>query len=101
MTAKFKPQKMIAVDVDGTIYVNGRANLKLIEWLRRQKSKGFKIMLWSARGEDHAKNAAKVFEIEDLFDIVCSKPGYIVDDMGWQWTKWTKRIRTVEEDAES
>lgn len=85
------PPKVIAVDVDGTL------NPRLIEWLRGQKTKGFKLMLWSSGGEEHAMDAAVRFGAVELFDLICSKPGYIIDDQGWGWIKYTKVIRRFNE----
>lgn len=91
---KFPPQKVIAVDVDGTLQCRGEANEELIEWCKEKKREGFKLMLWSARGEDHARKYAELFNITDLFYLICSKPGYIVDDQGWGWIKYTRVIKS-------
>jgi hypothetical protein len=32
------------------------------------------------------------FGLQDHFSAVIGKPGYIVDDMGWGWTKFTKIV---------
>jgi hydroxymethylpyrimidine pyrophosphatase-like HAD family hydrolase len=101
MNRQFPPPKVIAVDVDGTLYINGGANLKLIEWLKVKKEKGFRLMLWSARGESHARNAAETFGVADLFHTICSKPGYVVDDLGWSWIKHTKVIRSIAIEPET
>lgn len=88
-----EPSNLIAVDVDGTLYINGQVNQKLVDWLRKKKSEGFELMLWSARGKAHAQDAVNYFHLEGLFYVVISKPGYIVDDKGWSWIKWTKVVR--------
>ena len=59
------------------------------------------IMLWSARGESHARNAAETFGVADLFHTICSKPGYVVDDLGWSWIKHTKVIRSIAIEPET
>jgi predicted HAD superfamily phosphohydrolase YqeG len=92
---KYQPQKVIAVDVDGTLHINGNRNQKLIDWCKDRKAEGYRIMLWSARGEAHARRCAESFQIVELFDLICSKPGYIVDDQGWQWVKYTKIIKSL------
>ena len=51
------------------------------------------MMLWSSRGEAHARKYAELFGVMDVFDMICSKPGYIVDDQGWGWIKYTRVIR--------
>lgn len=52
-------------------------------------------MLWTARGEEYAKNFVSVYGLEDLFDIVTGKPDAIVDDKGWSWIKYTRIIRDL------
>lgn len=86
---KFQPAKVIAVDVDGTLIKGGRVVCSLVGWLREQRSLGFRLMLWSARGRDHAMGAVELFGLQGLFDDVVSKPGYVVDDHGWGWTHYT------------
>lgn len=86
---KYPPPSVIAVDVDGTLQQRGRPNERLIKWCRARKEEGFSLMLWSSQGEAHARKYAELFRIVDLFDVICSKPGYIVDDQGWGWIKYT------------
>ena len=92
---KYPPARVIAIDVDGTLQHRGSPNNRLIEWCKERKADGFTLMLWSARGEAHARKYAELFEVLDLFDLICSKPGYIVDDQGWGWIKYTRVIRSV------
>jgi hydroxymethylpyrimidine pyrophosphatase-like HAD family hydrolase len=94
---KYPPARVIAVDVDGTLQHRGHANNRLIKWCQEMKADGFTLMLWSARGEVHARNYAELFGVLDLFDLICSKPGYIVDDQGWGWIKYTRVIRSLGE----
>jgi hypothetical protein len=97
---KYPPSRTIAVDVDGTLLVNGRLNARLIEFCRAQRARGFSIMLWSARGKAYAQAVAERFEIVDLFDDIVGKPGYIVDDLGWTWIKFTRVVRSFGEPVE-
>jgi hydroxymethylpyrimidine pyrophosphatase-like HAD family hydrolase len=92
---KYAPPKVIGIDVDGTLQKNGLPNTRLIEWCRERKSEGFALMLWSARGEAYARNYAERFDVLELFDLICSKPGYIVDDQGWGWIKYMRVIRSL------
>jgi hydroxymethylpyrimidine pyrophosphatase-like HAD family hydrolase len=85
-------RKTIAVDVDGTLIHGSSVNESLIAWLRVRKEEGHELILWSARGREHARRAARVTETESLFDAIISKPGRIVDDLGWSWIKWTQII---------
>lgn len=95
LNRRFLPQNQIAVDVDGTILLSSGPNQVLIEFLKLRKAEGFGLMLWSAQGEAHAREVAERFDIVDLFDVIVSKPGYIVDDKGWQWARFTKIIRDL------
>ena len=95
---KYPPPRVSAVDVDGTLHRNGVANQSLIEWCRKQKESGFKLMLWSSRGEDYARKAAELFGVVDLFHVICSKPGYVVDDQGWSWIKYTRVMTAFAEE---
>ena len=93
---KLPPPKCIAVDVDGTLI--GKFNLpneKLISWCKFQKSQGFYLILWSARGRDHAVKTAESYRCLELWDVIMSKPGYIVDDKGWNWVKYTKVLNNL------
>ena len=94
---KYPPSKVIAIDVDGTLQHNGNPNNKLIEWCRDRKSENYNLILWSARGEAHARKYAELFNVTEIFDTIISKPSYVVDDQGWGWIKYTKVIRTFDE----
>ena len=94
---KYPPTKSIAVDVDGTLHTNGIANERVIEFCREQKSHGFVLILWSARGKKYAQAAAERFGVTELFDDIISKPGYLLDDQGWGWIKYTRVIRSLSE----
>ena len=86
---KYPPPRVIAIDVDKTLQLEGRPNDSLIERCRGWKDEGFYMMLWSSRGEAHARSYAEKFGVVELFDLICSKPGYIVDDQGWNWVQYT------------
>lgn len=87
---RFNRQKCIAVDVDETLIISGKVNADLVAWCKTQREKGFFMILWSARGINNAKLAAKRSGIE--FDAIIPKPGHIVDDLGWSWTSYTQEI---------
>jgi len=94
---QYPRQKVIAVDFDGTLYRNGGINERLVEWCRRKRAEGFSLILWSARGQELCERAVTEFKLQDVFNHVISKPGYIVDDWGWRWVKFTKVIRTSDD----
>lgn len=82
--------KCIYVDVDGTLLVNGIINMELVRWCNGKHRDGFELILWSARGADHAVSVAVEAGIKSLFSNIITKPGYIVDDKGWWWTRYVK-----------
>tara|TARA_Y100000593_G_scaffold91989_1_gene182275 strand:- start:367 stop:642 length:276 start_codon:yes stop_codon:yes gene_type:complete len=83
---------VVCIDVDGTLLKKGKINKNLIDWIRLNRKK-FKIYLWSLAGESHARNVAKKFKLELLFDEIISKPHLIIDDRGWSWIKETRVIK--------
>lgn len=93
--SKFQTPKVVFVDVDGTLLLFNplHVNAKLVEWLKVKKQNGFELVLWSARGEQHAKQIAGIAEIEHLFSHFLSKPGYIVDDKNWRWTSFVTKVK--------
>ena len=93
---KYRPPKVIAVDVDGTILINGVANERVILWCKRKKLEGYSLTLWSMRGELHARKTAELFGLVDLFDHIIAKPGFILDDKGWTWTRFCRVVRNLD-----
>ncbi len=92
-----KPQT-VAVDVDGTLLKkNGEANLATVDWLRAAKAQGYTLFLWSARGEAHARRAAELCGVTELFCAILAKPGYILDDVGWTWIRFTRVIHSLDQ----
>ena len=94
MIPKFPLRKVIAVDFDGTLFGNGVINEKVVAFCREKKAAGFEMILWSARGRELCVKAVKEFGLEGIFDHVISKPGYILDDAGWTWIKFTRVIKS-------
>jgi hydroxymethylpyrimidine pyrophosphatase-like HAD family hydrolase len=92
----YPPPNVAAIDVDGTLQVNNAPNANVIAWCKAAKARGMTLMLWSSRGKAYAQRIAEAFGVSDLFSVICSKPGFVLDDKGWDWTKYTKTIRTFE-----
>ena len=90
---KYPIPRLIAVDVDDTLIREGKIDKKLIDWCRQRKAEGFQLLLWSMKGESYARETAERFGVADVFDRVIGKPGYIVDDEDWNWTRFTIRVR--------
>ena len=56
------PGKVIAVDFDGTIVTDkfpeiGEPNLELIEWLKKYREYGGKLILWTCRNDQEVREA--------------------------------------------
>tara|TARA_R110000824_G_scaffold162702_1_gene338404 strand:- start:1549 stop:1797 length:249 start_codon:yes stop_codon:yes gene_type:complete len=81
--------------VDGTLIQDGRLNRRLAEWAKEKKAEGFEVILWTAQGVDHARRVADAHGIAENFTAIIGKPGFIVDDMGWRWVKYTKILRRL------
>lgn len=92
--------KCVAIDVDNTLVINGKLNASVVDYIRERKTAGFEIILWSARGREHAEKTADRFCVRDLFSSIISKPGYVVDDMGWAWTRYTRVVKMASLTAE-
>ena len=93
---RFPASKCVAIDVDNTLVINNKLTVSVVEFARLKKNEGFDVILWSAKGREHAEKQARRFHIEDCFTAIISKPGYIIDDLGWSWIKFTKWIRGAE-----
>jgi hydroxymethylpyrimidine pyrophosphatase-like HAD family hydrolase len=78
----------VFVDVDGTL------GKPVIEWIEKH-SDDCRFVLWSARGEEYARNVADSLGISGLFEYVISKPGHIIDDKGWGWIRHTRVIKRL------
>lgn len=88
--------KTIAVDVDGTlINVFGDLNEAVKKYCIARKADGYTLVLWSARGKEYAERYADQYGIANLFDVIMSKPGAILDDNGWAWIKYVKWVREL------
>jgi len=93
---KYPTRKALFVDVDGTLVINGKANVELVEAIRTRHKNGFTITVWSARGEANSKRAVELCGIGDVVSHTISKPTFVVDDKGWGWIKHAPSL-TVEQ----
>lgn len=89
----------IYCDVDGTLvdfeypldtrpedllYINGIAvlpNFKHVKKLQQFKARNFKIVVWSQGGSHWAESVVHLLGIEEIVDIVISKPNWFIDDL--------------------
>lgn len=80
--------KIIAVDFDGTLCENkwpdiGKPNLKLLNYLKREKKKGAKVILWTCRMDERLENAiewCKKYHLE--FDAINENLPYVIEQFG-------------------
>ena len=87
--------KVVAVDIDGTLWGRTGLNLALLAKLKEVKAAGYQLMLWSARGTDYAR-AFEAQHIEaGLFDVVIGKPMHVADDRGWDWVRYTRPLSAL------
>lgn len=87
-TGKPEQSKIIAVDFDGTLCENkwpeiGEANTKLILYLREEKRKGSKLILWTCRQGDELHAALEwCYWMQLEFDAVNKNLPEIIDLFG-------------------
>lgn len=51
---------IIAVDFDGTLYINGKTNTALIEQLRQSQAAGNAVILWTCREGSSLREATRI-----------------------------------------
>ena len=87
-TGKEEKAKIIAVDFDGTLCENkwpeiGEPNMKLILYLREEKRKGSKLILWSCRTQEQLAEALEwCFWMQLEFDAVNQNLPEIIEMFG-------------------
>jgi len=52
-----------------------------IEAMRVHKSRGHTIVVWSAGGWEWARDVVRMLELENIVDVVMSKPAWVYDDL--------------------
>lgn len=94
-----KSTKIVYYDVDNTlvfslreyphqisneiIKINGRkfwVHLPHVETVRDFKARGHTVVVWSAGGAEWAENVVTALKLNDVVDLVISKPDWIWDD---------------------
>lgn len=88
----YVPRRVLAVDVDGTLIVHGRVNASVLRELKAAHKSGYDIIVWSARGRQHAEQAAEAAGVTEI-SICIGKPSAIIDDLGWAWAKTVPVVR--------
>lgn len=100
----FKNEHPIACDVDDTLVIHGvdlkaeegsiaifdpymkedvwvYPHLKHIRWLKKLKSRGYGITVWSHGGVLWAESVVLALGLEDIVDKVEAKPEKVIDDL--------------------
>lgn len=95
MKRKHSRTRCVCIDIDDTLIVDGKLNRKVVRYAQQKREDGFDLVLWSARGRHYAESTAERYGLVGLFDAIIGKPGYIVDDMGWSWTKYTRNVANL------
>src|ERR1035437_11138353 len=54
---------------------------KHIDFIRKIKMQGYGIVIFSAAGVNWAEKVVKTLGIEDLPDVIMSKPEFVIDDL--------------------
>lgn len=54
---------------------------KNIDFIQKLKLQGYGIVIWSAAGGDWAETVVKALHLQDLPDVIMSKPEFAVDDL--------------------
>jgi hydroxymethylpyrimidine pyrophosphatase-like HAD family hydrolase len=111
-----KSDNVLYVDVDGTLVrphvyrgqdgllpwayevrVNGRrfeANADVERQIHLAKTRGHKVVVWSAGGYDWANRVIKALGLDEYVDVILSKPKWFADDLpAEKFLPEVKRIR--------
>ena len=88
----FHPPHCIAIDVDDTLIGRDGLDLGVVAFIEAKREEGMEVMLWSMRGRAYARAVAEKHRVAHLFDAIISKPGWILDDQGWQWVAKTRVV---------
>jgi hydroxymethylpyrimidine pyrophosphatase-like HAD family hydrolase len=88
--------KIIAVDIDGTLWGRTGLNTALCATLKSAKEQGYQLILWSARGTDYARKFNSEHFDDGFFNVVIGKPAFVADDRGWDWIRHTKPLKMAQ-----
>jgi hypothetical protein len=71
---------LVTTNLDG-FEDKGIANTPAIDHLKKMKSRGFSVVVWSAAGSNWAEAVVKVLNLENYVDICMSKISFHLDDV--------------------
>lgn len=79
-TQPFEGAVKVVCPHDGEVSFH-RVHKRHVGFLKKQKSKGYTVIVWSSSGTGWAKAVVDALELEPYVDFVMSKPGKYVDDL--------------------
>lgn len=108
---KIRDSRMAYIDVDQTLIdwecsnkdlpllllkgPNDATNVQAIpvhiDLIKELRTVGWQIVVWSQGGADHAERVVKLLGIENLVDVIISKPTIYVDDLPFE-NQYIKRV---------
>lgn len=71
---------LITIEEDGHQF-KFLAHKKHIEFIRKLKLQGYGIVFWSAGGNEWAQRIVNKLGIQELADVIMSKPEFALDDL--------------------
>lgn len=77
------PSVFISSGISGT-YVSTReykVHTKHVEAVKQVKAEGAKVIVWSAGGEEWARQAVEALQLQDYVDVIIAKPDAFYDDL--------------------
>jgi hydroxymethylpyrimidine pyrophosphatase-like HAD family hydrolase len=90
--------RALYVDCDNTLLRSGRIVEPVAAAIREALRRGTDVVIWSARGREHAETVARMAGVFDCVICVC-KPDAIIDDVGWSWVRYA-RVLSAEDVAQ-
>ena len=75
---------IIAVDFDGTLQIDGKPNLPLIDYLVKSRNKGAILILWTCRAGKSLTEAVHFCRQNGLlFDFINDNPPLVIRQLGY------------------
>lgn len=79
-TQPFEGAVQVTCPHDGQISFH-RPHKRHIGFIKKQKAKGYTIVVWSAAGTGWARAVVEALELQEYVDVVMSKPVKWIDDL--------------------
>ena len=94
----YPARKVMGLDVDGVLLdAGGNLNERVRDVALALHADGWRILIWSSAGHDHAQEAADLAGLGGLERVTVSgKPTAVLDDHGWHWTRFAPAVSWVQ-----